>query len=239
VGSEMCIRDRYTSYANETAIRFTFPEKPKFFEALSLLKKQGLRYIRYYKFELSLDELESYPALHLATMLLGVDGCCTFLDAVEFQVKDGEEMIKDVETGRIIVSPRVQKILERMTSCIEWIPQSISPGVEWFWMVAQPLPSPIFIPNPSDISPDERCNIPDVYEVNDDGRLVANDANIAFLAEVGIAMNYHYETPTAIIKVSPESIATGKIIKALDSIGVKDILEYSFPLLTSSHPLSH
>jgi hypothetical protein len=231
--------DRYAAYTNETAIKFFFPEKPKFFEALSFLKKQGLRYIRHYKFELAPDELESYPALSLGMMLLRVDSCYTFISAVESEVQNGSEIINDVATGRIIVSPRVQEILEEMTSGIEWIPQPISAGVEWFWMVAQPLPSPIFIPNPSDVFPNEYSIIPDVYEVESEGRCVANDTNIAFLAEVGIAMNGQCETPTTFIKVSPEAIATGKIIKALDSVGVKDILKNSFPLLTSSHPLSH
>ncbi len=228
--------DRYATYTDETASKFFFQEKPKFFEALSFLKKQGLPYIRYYKFELAPDELESYPALSLGMMLLQFDSCYTFISAVELQVQNEPQIIQDVATGRIIVSPQAPEILEKMTSGIEWIPQPISAGVEWFWIVAQPLPSPIFIPNPSDIFLNEYSIIPDVYEVESDGRCVANDVNIAFLAEVGIAMNCQCETPTTFIKVSPEAIATGKIIKALDSVGVKDILKDSFPLLTSSHP---
>ncbi|HAZ48358.1 MAG TPA: hypothetical protein DDW76_26350 [Cyanobacteria bacterium UBA11369] len=234
--------DRYAAYTDEHTIKFTFPEKPKFFEALSYLKKQGLRYVRYYDFELEPDELDSYPALRLGLMPLhAMDE--PFLSSVKFFVKsfvkDGQEIIKDVETGQIIVSARVQEILERMTKGVEWTPQPISAGQKWFWMVPQQLPEPIFIPNPYSITRYDRSNIPDVYEVDFDGRRVASDANVAFLAEVGVAMNYQSQTPTEIIKTDPEAIATGKIINALKSIGVKDILEYSFPLLTSDHPLSH
>jgi hypothetical protein len=228
---------KYAAYRSEPTTTYVFSDEQQLEEAMSLLAKHRLSAERFYKFELTPNELATYPALYLGLY-------CTFevfiIDEgkkrVNATVLDGYEIVQDYESDRIVVSPRVKKILENTTKEVHWESIETTNAQEWFIMqVMEILPEPIVVPFPVSVEPEE--DPAGTYAVRSDGRAAIAEANISKLAEVGIALSLEVQTPLQLLKWRPRFVASGAVIYAMQLAGVKDILELTGPLLPESHPL--
>lgn len=229
---------KYAPYRVEPTTTYIFSDESKLAEAMSLLAKHGLEAEKFYDFEIEPNELETYPALYLGTYtifdLFILDEEAEWVDA---SVLNEYEMVQDYESERIVVSPRVKKVLEKITQKVGWESVERTDKQQWFLMeVVELLPEPIIIPFPVSVEPNE--DPPGTYAVRSDGRDVATQANISKLTEVGIAVSLEVKAQEKMLKWRPRLVASGKVIYALQSAGIKDILDFTSPLIGESHPLS-
>jgi hypothetical protein len=232
-------REKYAAhFLKETGI-YVFSDESDLVQALATSSQYELKTERFYDFEIESDELATYPALFLNfpckfELFVGEDG----EEWADVTVIKDYQMIKDYSSERILVSPLAQQIIESTAKGIQWQPAETTNGEEWFIMqVTQNLPDPVIVVSPIEVKPYEK--FPDVYSVLCDDRCVATDTNIAFLAEVGMACSSSMKISSQVVRSHPRLLASGKVVHALESAGIKRIRQDIHPLLTPDHPLSH
>jgi hypothetical protein len=225
---------RYAPYQLVRTTTFVFSDERLFRDARSLLSHYGLNAKTFYIVKLNKDEIQTPPAIDV-----GIHNVDSLL--VDNRVNEGQldqaEMAVDYQSGRIVVTPRVKNLLERITMGLEWEPMEGMGGQELYFMsVVESLPEPIVVHSPVYIGPNEHP--PGTYAVQSDGRDSITNANIVKLKEVGLAMSEWIRTESAVMKCRPRLIASGAIVEALQSAKVKGLLEPVSPLIPESHPLS-
>ncbi|HAZ48359.1 MAG TPA: hypothetical protein DDW76_26345 [Cyanobacteria bacterium UBA11369] len=216
-----------------------FLDKNDLAEALAMLSQYGLKYERFYDLEVESDELETYPALFFNfpiefELFVGEDG----EEWADATVINDYQMVEDCKSHTIVVSPLVKQIVERTTKGVQWQSVETTNGEEWFIMqVTEILPNPIIVVSPIEVKPYEK--FPEVYSVICDDRFVVTIDNIAKLAEVGMALSLNMKISSEVLRWDSCILASGKVIHALESAGIKQIRQDIHPLLTPEHPLSH
>lgn len=201
-----------------------------------MLTKQGLPVEHFYKFELATNELETYPALYLGVYcIFEVFGIESGKEKVNANILNDYQMVQDYESERIVVSTKLKKILDGKTRGLSWESTETTSGEECFIMeVKEILPEPIFVPFPVSIEPEHPAL---TFAVRSDGRSAITETNIAKLTEVGIALSLDVKTPLTVLPWQRRLLASGKVIKALQMVGITDIIELTEPLLLESHQL--
>lgn len=219
-----------------TKTRFMFTDKQALADAISFLEKNGLKAEHIYSFELEPDEVKDYPAFFLnfeSLFDLLVEG------RVDLDVMGEREIAKDYQTGHLVVSLRVRKILEGVTRAIQWTSLGMTDGQEWFTMeVTKRLPEPVIIPFPIEVEQNETR--PDTYTVMNDGRNVITQASMLTVKRFGLCLADQIKVELKVLKRWPIPIvSSGIVIHALQSAGVKGgPLGKLFPLIPETHPLS-
>jgi hypothetical protein len=218
---------------------YMFSDESDLAEALAISSQYGLKTHRFYDLEIESNELATYPALFLNfpsefDLFVGEDG----EEWADATLINDYQIVGDLGSRRILVSPLVKQIIEGASKGVQWQPVETTNGEEWFIMqVIQNLPDPIIVVSPIEVKTHEK--FPDVYSVLSDDRCVATATNTAFLAEVGIAKSLNMKISSQTLKWDSCLLASGKVVHALESAGITEIREYIHPLLTPDHPLSH
>lgn len=233
-GGEEFLR-RYPAQRYGKTTTFVFSEEGMLAEALSLLAKYGLKAERFYVFELDPNEVATYPAIYLGIYItydLLIDNRVN-----EMQLNQAG-IAMDYQSERIVVTPRVKKLLEGMTRGLQWESTEGTDRRAFVLMkVVEQLPEPIVVPSPVYLGLNERP--PGTYAVRSDGRDVITNANISKLVEVGLAVSEEVETQSKVLRWRPRLVASGAVIHALQSASIKGLLEPISPLIPESHPLAH
>lgn len=227
---------KYAPYRHGSSTSYIFSDSQQLAEAISMLTKQGLPVEHFYKFELATNELETYPALYLGVYcIFEVFGIESGKEKVNANILNDYQMVQDYESERIVVSTKIKKILDGMTKRLSWESIETTNGEECFIMEVQEiLPEPIVVPFPVSVEPEDPVL---TFAVRSDGRSAITETNIAKLREVGIALSLDVKTPLMVLPWQRRLLASGKVIKALQMAGMKNILELTEPLLLESHLL--
>jgi hypothetical protein len=213
---------------------YVFRDVRRMEDAAALLAEHGLKHTDFYIFDLEADEVSAYPAFYLGVHVVWNLFAHGTVDAAPL---DEFDIVKDYETEHVVVSTEVRKILEDTTSGLTWSAVTGTDGQQRFlMMVTTDLSDPIDIPAPVEIAKNKYPI--GTYSVRSDGRDVITMSNVSTLAETGIAVSHEARIPSGIVKWRARLLASGRVVSALRSAGVKGILEPLVPLITEAHPLA-
>ena len=226
---------RYAAHRVGPTTTYAFVDEYKLTEAMSLLARYNLKVEKFYVFKLRPEEFETYPAVYMGIYV--IDNLLTDNKVNENQLNRAEIAV-DYESERIVMTPRVKKLLERLAKDLQWELIQGTYGKELILMkVTEKLPEPIFVPSPLYVEPDEYPV--GTYAVRSDGRDVITETNISKLMEVGVSVSYNVKKQSNVLRWRPRLIATGAVIHALQTANVKGLLETISPLIPESHSLAH
>lgn len=237
--------DAYEDYYSIMSI-YSFTSEEKLIEAVSDASKMGLSVRRTYELKLEPNELETYPALCItpqfavelfinndANELVDASALDTYGIVREF---DSERTFFPFESNRIVVSLEIKQILDKITSCINWQQRKTTTSKECFVMeIKRSLPRPLIV-----VSPLLVYQIQDklpIFYVESDGREAICNENIAFLSEHGLSISTEAQTPFGVFQWYPRLVVSGKVMHALQLVGMEKKLESFIPLLSELHPL--
>lgn len=229
--------ERFRSARIGPTSAFVFDREEELRDAIANLAQVGLESEPFYVFELDDSEIAEYPALYFGIErvdgLIGPRG----VDCLRF---DRFDIAQDRGSRAIVTTSQIRRLLEGMTQGLEWSPLAATDGRTLVQMrVTNELPDAVVVPlavgfaaGPPTPGESNECL------VRSDGRDVVSHASIQYLRRVGLAVSATVRIADDEHRWRPRLVASGAVLHALRSAGVRGLLSPPTPLLAESHPLA-
>ncbi|WP_028973191.1 hypothetical protein [Spirochaeta cellobiosiphila] len=238
--------NQYMEDANQFAIQFSssriektwffkISDKKELLKAKTFLESQSFDWEIIYEFELSNDEIDDYSAY-----FPGIYSDYKILKnsiVLERRVRN-YDIINDLDSNRIILSEKTQKVLENIVEGLKFIPvESDKSKLFYFLENVIALSSPINVVKASEIN---LINSSDnLYFIVSDGRYYIHGALEQEIENAGIVMCHSMRYQDVSYDVPPYLIMSRKIVKSLINNNIKGLnnTDRFLPILNKNNPL--